>query len=113
MTYSRIPRACTKTNAVVADSQATDSVLVPAQRANPLTTENVPNLILAVSHCARKGEEILQITLETYFAFEVVVTRKKEAARDREANRGNTAKDRFALLSLISRNHESESTSCV
>jgi len=42
--YQRIPRTSTQANAVVGNTQAADTVLVTHERANLLSTSNVPNL---------------------------------------------------------------------
>lgn len=42
--YHRIPRACTQADAVVADSQAANAVLVANQGADLFASCNIPNL---------------------------------------------------------------------
>ena len=46
VTYQRVPRSSTQTDAVVANTKTADTVLVTAERANLVTTQNVPNLEL-------------------------------------------------------------------
>lgn len=43
-TYCRIPRPGAKTHRIIAHTQTADTVLVTIQAANPITSENIPNL---------------------------------------------------------------------
>ena len=44
MTYSGIPRACAKTDTIVAYTQTADTVLMTTKSTNALATKNIPNL---------------------------------------------------------------------
>lgn len=48
-THQGIPRTSAETDSVVADTKTADTVLVAAQRADLLSTQNIPNLSQIVS----------------------------------------------------------------
>jgi hypothetical protein len=72
-TYERIPRSSAQTDTIVADTQAAHAVLVAAQRANLIATQNIPHLqsqsVTILSKCDQIGN--------TYLALEIVVTSKQ------------------------------------
>ena len=43
-TYKRIPRSCAQADAVITNSQATDTVFMAVQRSHLLASKRVPNL---------------------------------------------------------------------
>lgn len=45
-TYERVPRSGTQTDAVVADTKATDTVFVTTERADLVSPQDIPNLII-------------------------------------------------------------------
>lgn len=44
ITYQRVPRTGTQTDTVIADAQTADTVLMPTQGANLVSTEDIPDL---------------------------------------------------------------------
>lgn len=73
----RIPRACTQTNAVIADSKTADPVLVTAKRANFVASENIPHL-----------------------ALKIVITSEKQSSRDGESNGSDATQYLVALVNV-------------
>jgi hypothetical protein len=44
ITYHRIPRTGTQAESVIADTKATDTIVVALKSSNLVTPENIPNL---------------------------------------------------------------------
>ena len=95
--YQRIPRSCAQADSVVGDAQAAHTVLVANERANLLTTRHIPDLRNRQHATARGG-----CPRFAYLALEVIVAGEEETARNRRGNRGNTAKNRFRLQTIVS-----------
>lgn len=49
-TYQRVPGAGTQTDAVVADAQAADAVLMALQRADLVSSQRIPDLVMFVQY---------------------------------------------------------------
>jgi len=71
----RIPRTGAQADAVVANTETADTVLVATKRADFVATKRIPN-----------------------FAFEVVVASKEQASRNGEGNRSDSAENLLVLI---------------
>lgn len=69
--YQRIPGSSAQADAVVADAEAADSVVVAAERANALSSQNVPDLVMLAN---RMG---VRVAVSAHLALEIVITSKQ------------------------------------
>lgn len=73
----RIPGSSAQTDAVIADSKAADTVFVATQRADLVTSKNIPDL-----------------------ALEVIIAGEEQSSRDRESNRRDATENLIALIDV-------------
>jgi len=91
MTYERVPRACAQADAIVADSQTADTVVMTDQGTDLLPTSDIPNLTLWLASALSNGIEPRMI--ESYLALKIIIPSKEQSSRYRRSYGGDTTED--------------------
>lgn len=95
VTHQRIPRACAQAYAIVAHTQAADTVLMTNQRSHLFASSNVPDLakmlvLKRLCDCQSWNEL-------SHLALEIIVACKQKTTRHRGSDGSDAAKNRFGL----------------